>query len=122
MQWIRAKACNGLGIDQDLFDACASGVEAQQDLAGFLEGGTYSFLSCIDAISQDTKVYMHECAWCLMQGHMHLCCLYTWIQSPPCLPGPEQGNDEQQREEDWCSLDGMQNFADVCNFCPAVPL
>lgn len=96
MQWIRTKACNGLGIDQDLFDACASDVEAQQDLAGFLDGGTCSFWSCSYAIRRDTKVYMHECAWCLVQGHMHLCYLSTWIQSPSCLPGLQQGNDEQQ--------------------------
>ena len=53
-------------------------------------------LPCMYAISRDTKVYMHECAWCLMQGHMHLCCLSTWTESPSCLPGLEQGNDEQQ--------------------------
>ena len=85
MQWIRTKACNGLGIDQDLFDACASDAEAQQDLAGFLEGGMCSFLSCINAISRDTKVYMHEVCMVPDAG-THASVLFVYMDTVTIMP------------------------------------
>ncbi len=39
--WVRSKACQGLGVEQELFDPLLTDVKAAAQLTSFLDGGEH---------------------------------------------------------------------------------